>query len=188
MRMLIVVAVCALGASAVAHADVYTWVDRDGNVTVSNVQPPDGARVTKVARTSAADKAASDRARESARDAEMRALADRVRELEQQVQAATAAPPPDVVYPTVPSPNVRFAMQPPPLEVPYPVEQPAPEYAAPDCPPGWISCWGYWSVPGIVVIDNGHGHRSHGGHGGVRGGGRRPVSAGHRMVAATRMR
>ena len=31
----------------VAHADIYTWTDESGRVNISNLTPPDGARVTR---------------------------------------------------------------------------------------------------------------------------------------------
>jgi hypothetical protein len=84
---------CAL---APAHADIYTWTDDRGRVNISNLEPPEGARVTSVLRESKATKEASEAARESARerekealrDAEVRALAERVRQLQAEVELA----------------------------------------------------------------------------------------------------
>ncbi len=106
-------AALCLFASPVAHADIYTWTDASGRLNVSNVAPPEGVRVTHVTRevASRSDGAAP---RETTRDVEVRALAERVKELEQEVDAAksaspalssrpavAAAPPPAVVV-TVP--------------------------------------------------------------------------------------
>src|SRR5258708_7956466 len=70
-----------------AHADLYTWVDASGGVNVSNLDPPKGVRITNVILASAPKTATrDDDAREAARDAEVRALAKRVRQLEEQVE------------------------------------------------------------------------------------------------------
>jgi hypothetical protein len=78
---------------------MYTWVDKDGITNVSNVPPPEDVRVTKVART-----APRDPAREAAtRQAEMRALRERVDELSKEVEQsrAASAPPPDAPPPVM---------------------------------------------------------------------------------------
>ena len=64
-----------------AQADVYTWVDASGGVNVSNLAPPAGVRVTNVIAAST-PKTTNDDAREAARDAEVQALKERVRQLE----------------------------------------------------------------------------------------------------------
>jgi uncharacterized protein DUF4124 len=89
---------CALTS---AHADIYTWTDDKGRVNISNLEPPEGARVTSVLRESKAMKEANEAARESARErekealreAEVRALAERVRQLQAEVEVAKRAPP-----------------------------------------------------------------------------------------------
>ena len=195
-RLVVVVsfAACALAARS-AWSDVFTWVDGAGNVTVSNVPPPDGARVTKVVKPTAAEKAANERARDASRDAEVQALSARVRQLEQQVQASVNGPPPDVAYPPIVSPPVRFGMAAPPPLVSYAADEP-PQTAAfgpYGCDPAWIGCWPYVGVPaGVVVIEGANGrHRSHGSHGGQHNGAHR--SGGHHsgcgppMPFATRM-
>ena len=69
-----------------AHADVYTWVDASGGVNVSNLAPPEGARITNVVPASSQKTTTrDDEAREAARDAEVEALTKRIRQLEDQV-------------------------------------------------------------------------------------------------------
>ena len=100
LRSVLPVPIAALlaGACAVtsANADIYTWTDDKGRVNISNLEPPEGARVTSVLRESKAMKEAHEAARESAlqrekealREAEVRALAERVRQLQAEVEAA----------------------------------------------------------------------------------------------------
>ena len=80
---------CAL---PLAHADIYTWTDDKGRVNISNVEPPAGAHVTSVLRESKEMKAANEAARAAAlerlREAEVQALAERVRQLQAEVEAA----------------------------------------------------------------------------------------------------
>jgi hypothetical protein len=106
-----------------AHADIYTWTDDKGRVNISNLEPPDGARVTNVMRENKAMTAANEAAREAARErerealkeAEVRALAERVRQLQAEVENARRPAPPPVV-----------AAAPAPAYVPY-----SGEYAPP---------------------------------------------------------
>jgi len=90
--------VCALTS---AHADIYTWTDDKGRVNISNLEPPEGVRVTSVLRESkamkeaneAARQAAREREKEALREAEVRALAERVRQLQAEVEVAKRPPP-----------------------------------------------------------------------------------------------
>src|ERR1700687_3450705 len=68
-----------------AHADLYTWVDASGGVNVSNLAPPEGARITNVIPASPPKTTTRDDPREAVRDAEVQALTKRVRQLEDQV-------------------------------------------------------------------------------------------------------
>src|SRR5512132_4078953 len=152
---------CVLAVQT-AHADIYTWVDAKGIVNVSNLGPPEGARVTGVTHeTPQAVASRYDAAREAARQAEVQALADRVRQLETEVQVArrpvVAAPAP-VTYVPVPTPVIM------PLE-------PEPAPAARGCDPSWFGCWAWGSswFPSVIVVPNGNnpshrvepGHRTH---------------------------
>ena len=61
-------------AAQIVSADVYTWVDAAGGFNISNLTPPAGARVINVTREAEPNAAA----RDALRDAEVRALAERV--------------------------------------------------------------------------------------------------------------
>jgi hypothetical protein len=74
---------CTFGLQS-AHADLYTWVDASGGVNVSNLAPPSGVRVTNVI-VASAPKTTNDYARDAARDAEVQALKERVRQLEDEI-------------------------------------------------------------------------------------------------------
>ena len=77
-------------ASQLARADIYTWVDTSGTVNVSNIAPPEGTRVTRVIHASAPETAARDAAaHEAARQAEVQALNERMRQLEGEIQIAS---------------------------------------------------------------------------------------------------
>ena len=138
---LLPLAVALAGGSGTAHADIYTWVDPNGVVTYSDAPPPKGARLVNVVReapakaTTAADLAAS---REAAHQAEVRALAERIRLLEQQVDLASRAAPPPTQYVNTAPP-------------------PAP------CDPSWSDCGYGWSTPflttPVVIIRQPHFHR-----------------------------
>jgi hypothetical protein len=132
-----------------AHADVYTFVDAKGRVNVSNIEPPDGARLTSVIRSKPVT--ASDPADEARRANEVARLARRVQELEDEIEAerraSSAPPPPPVVYPVVaPAPVTVMAQTivayPPPPTVPV---------ANYGCDPSWAGCSLWWSAP-IVFI------------------------------------
>lgn len=109
----------------IAAADVYTWVDASGVVNISNLTPPTGARVTSVTRESESSATArADAARDALHDAEMRALSERVRQLQDEVdQAAMRAAAP---------PSYQIVAQPPPMQyaAPYPAEWAAAQYDA----------------------------------------------------------
>ena len=81
-----------------AHADIYTWVDGSGVVNISNLAPPENARVTNVIHASAPKAAARDDAVEGARNAEVQALTKRLRQLEAEVRVASQNPGPNYWY------------------------------------------------------------------------------------------
>ena|SRR6266481_4006108 len=71
-----------------AYADIYTWVDASGGVNVSNLAPPEGVRITNVFHATAPRATTrDDNARDAARAAEVQALTQRVRQLEDEVQS-----------------------------------------------------------------------------------------------------
>jgi hypothetical protein len=128
-----------------AHADIYTWVDASGSINVSNLAPPDGVRVASVMHESApATAARAEAAREAARQTEVQALAERVRQLED-IELAKGQAPPPADYRAIPPPAViQYVVVAPPA--PYAVN-PAPP-ANTGCDPAWIDC-GLWGIPGI---------------------------------------
>ena len=141
-------------ASRLAHADIYTWTDSSGRVTISNLPPPDGVRVTHVAHESPVPPAVRDEAaRDAARRAEVQALADRVRQLEDEVELAKRQPPPPMDY--------RAALAPPPYPYPSEIAPPPPQYGVNVAPPAsygcdvtWINCLNGWGpvYPASVVV------------------------------------
>ena len=134
----------ALGAAltaASAAADVYTWVDAAGNVNVSNLAPPAGARVTAVAKETAGASARAEAARKAAHDAEVRALADRVAELESAAQAARMAP----AYGPPPPMAAPLAYASPPAPQFVVTTMPAAEDVAPS--PGYACAWVGCALP-----------------------------------------
>jgi hypothetical protein len=126
-----------------AHADIFTWVDASGIVNVSNLAPPEGVRVTNIVH----EDATKIPPRDSARQAELQALAQRVRQLEDQVATANLSPPPQVVYQSIAPPSApQYAgnWAAPPAQYAY---SDAPSTSA-GCDPAWMNC-GYWWGPGI---------------------------------------
>jgi hypothetical protein len=152
-----------------AHADIYTWVDASGTMNVSNLAPPEGVRVAKVMHSSApATATRADAARDAAHQGEVQALAERVRQLEDEVELARRQAPPQSEYRSIPAPPVvqYFVMPPPPPQ--YAVN-PAPS-VNPGCDPAGFEC-GLWGIPGIygpsiVVLRAPNFRRVHSGRGG----------------------
>ena len=69
-----------------ARGDIYTWVDGAGVTNVSNLPPPEGVRTSNVARAAPNDPAREAALREAARESEMRALNERVQQLQAEVE------------------------------------------------------------------------------------------------------
>jgi len=128
-----------------AHADVYTWVDAAGAVNVSNLAPPDGVRVTSIIHASAPAVAAREAAaRDAARQAEVQALEEHVRQLESDVQLASRQPPPQMEYRAMPAPPVvQYIVMPPAAQY---TASPAPAVNG-GCDSAWMDC-GLWQFPG----------------------------------------
>jgi len=139
-----------------AHADIYTWADASGSVNVSNLAPPEGARLISVTHTSAADAARESAARDAARRAETLALEERVRQLESEAEARRQTPP-QVVY--APPPPAPYWSQPAPTAVQYVVSMAPPAYNQ-TCDPGWLGCSGWFPgfYPSVVYV-RGHDFR-----------------------------
>jgi hypothetical protein len=142
----IVLAAAAVAAQP-ASADVYTWLDAAGRMTVSNLKPPADARVTNVTREDPAAAAHAQAAHDAARQAEMQALAQRVDQLEREADDARRTPPvaPPVYAAPASPPSITYnILQPPPQ---------APVDAAPagytGCAySGWPDCTFSWGWPG----------------------------------------
>ena len=133
-----------------AHADIYTWVDASGTINVSNLAPPEGVRVTNILRASApATATRDDAARNAARQAEVQALAERVRQLEDEVELARREAPPQVDYRAIPAPPVvQYVVDlAPPVQYAVNVVNMTPP-ANTGCDPTWMGC-GLWWVPGV---------------------------------------
>lgn len=135
------VLLCIL-APPLARADIYTWVDASGTLNVSNLSPPDGVRVTNVIHASVQKTPQRD---DATREAEVLALAERVRLLEDELVMARRPPAPAVEYRPLPAP------------IPYPVDAVAPpmQYSFGPSPPmstacdaSWMNC-GLWAAPAI---------------------------------------
>jgi len=111
----LIAAGAALAPSA-ATAEIYGWVDPSGSVTYSNLPPPKNARVIDVIEEAPPPSPQAQAAAEAAHQAEMRALNERVRQLEQELQLSRydSAPPPPP-YPGVAAPSYG----PPPATASY---------------------------------------------------------------------
>jgi hypothetical protein len=144
-----------------AHADIYTWTDASGSINVSNIAPPDDVHVTKVVHDSPPRPQAAIDAAEAAHQAEVRALNDRVGQLERDADVASRvtsrapAYPPPGAYP--PQPPVYAATAPTPA-IQYSVYPP--ESTAQGCDSSWNDCGNNWltspiyAAPFFVVQNN----------------------------------
>ena len=56
LRIALPIALAATFGLRAAHADIYTWVDSSGGLNISNLTPPDDAKVLKVVHTDDARK------------------------------------------------------------------------------------------------------------------------------------
>jgi len=171
LRIALPIALAATFGLRAAHADIYTWVDSSGALNVSNLTPPDDAKVLRVVRTDDA----------AARKTETQALADRVKQLEDQVAMATSQPPtnyapPPVVYPPPAPPVVQYIVQAPQPAPQYVADESPPPYSYPyqSCDPSWYGCsfgWPGYYPSSVVVVSAppfrnfrpgfGHGFRPH---------------------------
>ena len=162
----------ALGGGS-ARADVYVWLDVSGKTNVSNLAPPDDARVTNVIHSVPRTAAQEEAARDAARRAEVQALNDRVARLQEDLErqrreaawVPAAYPPPTVVY-APPAPYVNYAPPPPPS---YVADVAPPAFG---CDSPWSNCgfggWGWPYGQTVIVTDGGrHFHRGGPGHGHV---------------------
>jgi hypothetical protein len=145
-----------------AQADMYVWTDKAGVTNVSNLPPPEGTRLQRVTYAAPKDAAQEAAFREAARQAEIRALNERVQELQAAVEQARREPPPPTIV-------VTQAPAPPPAPQVIVVSPPAPAYPQPvaaGCDFSWpYNCgFGFWPgfYPATVVLgDNHFRHRHH---------------------------
>jgi len=145
------------GALPLAHADIYTWTDDKGRVNISNVEPPEGARVTSVLRENkaltAANEAAREAAREALREAEVRALAERVRQLQAEVELARRPAPPPVAAPTPVFVPYGGDFAPPPVQYINIVNAtPSGGGTGGGCYSGWPDCTFGWYPGGFYPV------------------------------------
>ena len=168
-----------LGISC-AHADVYIWVDPSGNVNVSNLAPPEDARITSVVPTLQKTAAQEEAERDAARRAEILALNDRVSRLQEEVAQARwqippmaygYAPPAPMPYMAPPVPQYSNGIPP---DLSYAMD--APTQWSTDC--GWpdycAGGWGAWGYPPAMVVIGGGGFQRGGPRRGERPIGPRP--------------
>lgn len=143
---------CVMGIPA-ARADIYTWTDATGRVNISNLAPPEGVRVTSVLHEAPKPAARSQPPIETAPQPDAQALADRVRQLEWDLELARRQPPPTVIYAAAP-PQPQYPPQPIP-QYSYNYEPPpAPSYGY-GCDPSWLGCgfaWSPWAYPANIVV------------------------------------
>ncbi|MBV8211151.1 MAG: DUF4124 domain-containing protein [Burkholderiaceae bacterium] len=132
------VVVALMGAAVLppsAAAAIYGWVDASGSMTYSNLPPPNDARVVVEIEDIAPPTPQAQAAADAAHQAEMRALQERLHQLESERRYV-----PDYAAPS-----------PPPYPVPAPTYGPPPQYAstyAPDCDPDVYDCYG-WAGPPV---------------------------------------
>ena len=86
------------------HADMYVWTDKAGVTNISNLPPPEGMRIVSVTHSAPKDPAQEAAFREAARQAEMRALNERVQQLQAAVEQARREPPAPIVVQQAPAP------------------------------------------------------------------------------------
>ena len=123
----LVATTCAFAWSA-AHADIYTWVDASGAVNLSNREPPAGTRITSVYREDPAARASAEAARATRQRDEMRALNERVAQLERDLEEAKRPPPEPVMATPIVMPTTPAPMAYAPVIAQTFVSPPAPSY------------------------------------------------------------
>ena len=121
---------------ACAGAEIYGWVDPSGGVTYSNLPPPKDARVIEVIPETPPNPQA-EAAAAAAHDAEMKALNERVHQLEQELRASRMESAPYPVSTPPPPPGYGAPS--------YPSYDTGPGYAT-GCDPEMFDC-NVWSGP-----------------------------------------
>ena len=134
-----------------AYADIYTWTDKNGSVNISNLPPPEGVLVTKTVRESAPRVVApTDPAGDSTRQAEVQALAERVRQLEGELAVTQSQMPTPVMYQAMPpTPVIQYFVDAGSTQVQYN------SVGQGGCGAGWADCgigWNTGFFPGVVFV------------------------------------
>jgi hypothetical protein len=112
-----------------AGAEIYGWIDASGDVTYSNLPPPQGSRVFDVIEEAPpATPAQLQAAADANHQAELHALNSRVQQLERQLQQTRLPPPPPASYPGEYAPS-----------------------SAPVCDSDYFDCNG-WSAPVYYTV------------------------------------
>ena len=160
---LLVGIVAGVSYPPLARADVYTWVDGSGVTNVSNLPPPEGIRVSNVTRAAPKDPAREAALREAARESEMRALDERVRQLQAEVEQSRRENPPPQAFSSPPPMHHAPAPAAPYVIV---VSPPPPTYPQPSggCDYAWGNCgFGFWPgfYPTSVVVPRDRHFRHH---------------------------
>ena len=151
--MPLVLALAGVIGAAPAQADIYTWIDDSGSVNISNLAPPDGVRVTKTVRESAPRIVPRpDPAVEAARQAEVQALAERVRQLEGELAfTQTQEPPPPTYQVMPPTPVIQYFVDAGTSQVQYN----SVGNSGSGCGPSWVDCgigWNTGFFPGVIFV------------------------------------
>jgi hypothetical protein len=151
LRSAVAIVLFGMAGLQPARADIYTWIDASGRTNISNLDPPPDARVTSVIKSSAVK---PETRNDALRDAEVQALAERVRQLQDDVEQARRQATVPVQYQYVPSPPiVQYISIPGPAPMQYAddgASQPA--YG---CDSSWASCalgWYPGVYPASVVV------------------------------------
>jgi hypothetical protein len=134
MRIGAVLGLVGILAPSLASAEIYAWVDANGEVTYGNLPPPKNARVFEVINETPPPSPQSQAAAEAAHRAEMQALNNRLQQLEQELQRSryqAAAPAP-------------YPMAAPPAYYPPPEYASAPSYGG--CDSDFYDC-SSWDGP-----------------------------------------
>jgi hypothetical protein len=172
LQSALLAAVLCSGAPC-ARADIYTWVDASGTTNISNIAPPEGTRVTSVLKSSSVKPADSD----AGRDEVIRNLADRVRQLQNEVEASRRAPPVPAAYPYgVPPPQAQYVADAMPPPVQYSEFGSAPSQDM-GCDSMYQYCgpvWGFVGVPAVIAWTAPYVRHFHGARGSPRGFAPRP--------------
>jgi hypothetical protein len=152
--------VLLLAAPLLAHSDIYTWTDGQGNTVISDVRPDPG-KVADVRVVTAADAkavAAAPRVPAQVMTPMEEALLDRVKTLERQLEGRQSAPVPPPYdggyYPAPPPPPDYYG-----YNEYYPGYSPGFGYGYP-----FVTSYSYVARPGFAFAN----HRPSGGYG--RGG------------------